>query len=201
MQNDIINIILNFFSDSFTLILTFWIVGAIIAVVIIRRSRGPKGEKQAPPVKIPKDEKQVPQVKKPKIKVKGPLMKQMGKMMSDADKGKELTVPPVRSRDEIITEMFELKMNAIGLKASDTSGYVPVSHTPLARFLKERGVPEDTVSAIIAGILEEDSEADVRAIIEATSESPEVRLVGDELEKAKQLAVEEWAHVKKDRES
>ncbi|TFG34422.1 hypothetical protein EU527_03695 [Candidatus Thorarchaeota archaeon] len=185
MQNEIIDTIFNFLSDPLNLILALWIVGIIIAIAIFRRPKSSKGKK-------PEKE-----VKKPKIKVKGPLMKQIGKMMSDVDKGKELTVPSVRSRDEIITEMFESQMNAVGLKASTASGYVPVSYTPLARFLKERGVPEDTVGAIIAGILEEESEADVRAIIEATAESPEVNLVGAELDKAKQLAVDEWAHVKK----
>ncbi|TFG29579.1 hypothetical protein EU527_15665 [Candidatus Thorarchaeota archaeon] len=189
MQNEIIDTFLNLFSDPLILILTLWIVGVIVGIAVFRR---PKGSKEEKPEK---------KAKKPKIKVKGPLMKQMDKMMNEAEKGKELTVPPVRSRDEIITDMFESKMNSIGLQASTASGYIPMSYTPLARFLKERGVPEDTVNAIITGILEEENETDVRAIIEATAESPEVNLVGEELEKAKQLAVDEWSHIKKPQES
>lgn len=186
--------ILDLFSNPLILIITIWIIGVIIAIVLYRRSKGEKPEKGETPEKGGKLAKEP---KKSKIKVKGPLMKQMGKMVSEIDKGKELTVPPIRSREEITTQMFESKMNAIGLEASKSSGYVPVSYTPLARFLKERGVPEDTVSAIIAGILEEEGEAEVRAIIDAAAESPEVNLVGNELEKAKQLAVDEWANVKK----
>ena len=144
----------------------------------------------------PKDPKKDKPKKKKKIKVKGHLIKQMQKMEGEAGKNKKLSVPPVRSRHEVITEMFESKTRAIGLEASTASGYVPVSYTPLARFLKERNVPEDTVSAIIDGIMEEKNEADVMAIIEASADSPEVDLIGDELEKAKALAAEEWRNVK-----
>jgi len=42
----------------------------------------------------------------------------------------------------------------------------------------------------------EESEADVRTIIEVAADSPEVNLTSDELEKAKELAVEEWRNVK-----
>ncbi|MFW9844058.1 MAG: hypothetical protein ACFFEV_05760 [Candidatus Thorarchaeota archaeon] len=147
-----------------------------------KKSKGPKEPKKNEPKK------------KKRGKVKGHLIKPMQKMESEAEKGKKLSVPPVRSRQEIITEMFESRLNAIGLEASASSGYVPVSKTRLARFLKEKNVPEDTVSAIIAGIMEEESEGGVRGIIEAAS--PELDLVGGELENAKDIAVEEWKNVK-----
>lgn len=181
---EILDFVLDLFQDPLILIATLWIIGIVIAVVLRRR---PKGTKD--PTK-PKE------LKTPKIKVKGHLMKQMQKMTSEAEKDKELTVPPVRSRQEIITQMFEAKTRAIGLEASTASGYVPMSHTPLARFLKERNVPEDIISAIIAGLMEEENEDDVKAIIEAAADSPEVNLIGDELRKAKELAVEEWRNVK-----
>ena len=148
-------------------------IGILIAVAIFRK---PKDSK---PKAKPK------QQKKGKVKVKGHLMKPMKKMAGEAEKGKKLSVPPVRTRQEIITEMFESKTEAIGLTASTSSGYIPVSYTPLARFLKERNVAEDMVSAIIAGLMEEDNEKDVMAIIEAAADSPEINLFGDELEKAK----------------
>ncbi|MGY5872382.1 MAG: hypothetical protein RTV72_09065 [Candidatus Thorarchaeota archaeon] len=183
-ETGIIDQILVLFQDPLILIATLWVVGIIIAVAIFRRPKGPK------------DPTQPKKPKKTKVKVKGHLVKQMQKMSSEAEKGKDLTVPPVRSRQEIITQMFESKTGAIGLTASTASGYVPVSYTPLARFLKERNVPEDTVSAIIAGIMEEENEEDVMAIIEAAADSPGVGLIGVELDKAKELAVEEWRNVK-----
>ncbi len=174
-------------SDPVTLIAIFWIVGIVIAVVLLKRSKGSKKPKDLPKPKKPK---------RSKIKVKGHLMKQIQKMEGQAEKNKKLTVPPVHSRQEIITQIFESKTNAIGLEASAAGGYVPVSYTPLARFLKDHNVAEDTVSAIIVGIMEEESEEDVRTILEVAADSPEIDLTGDELEKAKELAVEEWRNVK-----
>jgi hypothetical protein len=183
--SEIVDQIFEFFMDPLILISTIWVIGILIAVAIFRKSKGPKK-----PTK-PKEQK------KGKVKAKGYLIKPMKKMASEAEKGKQLSVPPVRTRQEIITEMFESKISDIGLKASTSSGYVPVSHTPLARFLKERNVAEDMVSAIIAGIMEEESEDAVMAIIVASADSPEIGLTGDELEKAKTLAVQEWRNVKK----
>lgn len=187
-ETNILDTILGLFQDPLILIAVLWIIGIVIAVVVMRRPKGPK---------TPKDPTKPEKPKKSKIKAKGHLMKPIQKMVSAAERDKKLTVPPVRSRQEIITQMFESKTNEIGLVASTSSGYVPVSYTPLARFLKERNVPEDTVSAIIAGIMEEENEEAVEAIIEATAESPEVDLIGDELDKAKELAVEEWRNVRK----
>jgi hypothetical protein len=154
-------------------------------VAIFRKSKGPKSPDKRKPAKT----------KKSKVKVKGHLMKPMKKMSGEAEKGKTLSVPPVRSRQQIVTEMFESKLGTLGLEASTSSGHVPISHTPLARFLKDRNVEVGIVSAIIDGIMEENSESNVRGIIEASS--PELGLVGDELDKAKDLAVEEWRNVKK----
>ena len=142
----------------------------------------------------PKDPKKIKPKKQKKSKVKGHLIKQMQKMESAAGKDKKLNVPPVRSRQEIVTEMFESKLDAIGLEASSSSGYVPVSKTPLATFFKERKVPEGTVSAIIAGIMEEETEEGVRELIEAAS--TELGLTRNEIENAKDLAVEEWRNVR-----
>ncbi len=188
---EILDFVLGLFQDPLILIAVLWIIGIVIAVVVMRRPKKSKDPKKAADPAEPK------KPKKSKIKAKGHLMKPIQKMVGQAERDKELTAPPVRSRQEIITQMFESKTNEIGLEASTSSGYVPVSYTPLARFLKERNVPEETVSAIIAGIMEEENEESVKAIIEATAESPEVDLIGDELDKAKELAVEEWRNVRK----
>ena len=137
----------------------------------------------------------------PKSSSSVPVVKQMRRMTTQLDKGKDLTDPSVSSRDDIITRKFNLQMKALGLEPATDSGYIPVSHTPLARFLKDRGVQEDTVSAILAGLMEEKSETDVREIISAAAESPGVDLTGEELEKAQDLAVNEWTNVRRARET
>lgn len=171
-------------TEPLFLIVIVWILAAVAAAIWVRRPRAKTAE-------VPK----VAKVSKV-AKVKGPLMKQIGKMMGETEKGKKLTVPPVRSRQEIITQMFESKMDAIGLEPSKDGGYIPVSSTPLARFLKERGVPDDTINAILAGLMEEEQETEVRAIIDAAADSPEINLVGSELDRAKDLAVEEWKNLR-----
>jgi hypothetical protein len=160
--------IIELLTDPLVLIVIAWIIAIGVALVWVRRPR----------TKI--------------AKVKGPLMKQIGKMIGETEKSTQLSVPTVRSRQDIVTQMFESKMHAIDLEPSTDSGYVPVSHTPLARFLKERGVSDDTIGAILAGLMEEEHEAEVRSIIEAAADSPDVNLIGNELDKAKELAVEEW---------
>jgi hypothetical protein len=163
--------IIDLLTHPLVVIVFIWIIAGVIGAMYLRRSR----------TKI--------------AKVKGPLMKQIGKMIGETEKAKGLSVPAVRSRQEIITQMFESQMHAIDLEPSTDSGYIPVSHTPLARFLKQRGVPDDTIGAILAGLMEEEHEAEVRAIIEAAADSPDINLVGDELDKAKDLAVEEWKYL------
>ena len=126
-----------------------------------------------------------------------PVVKQMRRMLADVDKEKELIEPAVQSRQDIITKRFESQMNAIGLEPSTDSGYVPVSYTPLARYLIERGVSDDTVGAILDGLMEEASEESAREIIDAAADTPDVDLTGEELEKAKQLAVDEWNNIRR----
>ncbi|MHA1963100.1 MAG: hypothetical protein ACXACG_04005 [Candidatus Thorarchaeota archaeon] len=130
-----------------------------------------------------------------------PVLKQMRRMVSEVDKEKEMAEPVVQSRQDIITKKFNSQMVAMGLEPATDSGYVPVSHTPLARFLKDRGVHEDTVSAILAGLMEEEGEAEVRAIIDAAADTPGVDLTGEELAKAQDLAVIEWTNVRRSREA
>ncbi|MFW9927186.1 MAG: hypothetical protein ACFFDM_10520, partial [Candidatus Thorarchaeota archaeon] len=118
-----------------------------------------------------------------------PVVKQMRRMILDVEKEREITTTNVKSRQELITSMFDFQMNAIGLEPVTDSGYIPVSQTPLARYLKERGVQNDTIDAILTGLMEEENEEHVRAIVDATADTPGVDLTGEELEKAKQLAL------------
>ena len=53
------------------------------------------------------------------------------------------------------------------------------------------------VAAIITGLKEEESEEDVMNIIDAAAGTPDVSLQGPDLEKAKNLAVDEWRREKR----
>ena len=149
----------------------------IVVVVVVRRVAGSKSQSGVP------------------------IVKQMRRMVSEVDKEKDMKDPVVKGRQDIITEKFNSQMQSIGLDPGTDGGYVPVSHTPLARFLKDRGVHEDIVSAILDGLMEEENEIDVRAIIDAAAETPDVDLTGEELLKAQDLAVTEWTKARRSREA
>ena len=149
---------------------------AIVVVVVVRRISGSKSQSGVP------------------------IVKQMRRMISEVDKEKDMKEPVVKTRQDIITEKFNSQMQSIGLDPATDGGYVPVSHTPLARFLKDRGVHEDTVSAILDGLMEEESEIEVRAIIDAAADTPGVDLTGAELVEAQDLAVTEWTNSRRARE-
>jgi hypothetical protein len=131
--------------------------------------------------------------KKPK---KSEIGKQIKKMLSATEKGKLPDAPDTRSRQELITEMFEEKLEELDMKPSSDSGYIPVSLTPLAQKLLQCGVSDEIVSAILAGLQEVESELSVKDIIDAAAESPEVHLTGKDLEEAKELAVDEWKRLR-----
>jgi len=133
---------------------------------------------------------------KPSGPSKAPLMKHVYRMMTALDKGKPIVVPPTRSRQEVITQLFESKMRAVGLEPSLDSGYVPVTFTPFAQFLREHGVLEDMTNAILSGVKEAGSESEVEEIVQAAAESVQVGLKGPDLTKAKELATLEWKRMR-----
>jgi len=167
---DILNIILTFLMDPIIQLLLLIVIVLVIAGVAASRRRGPK-ETQ--------------------------IVKTMGKILSDVEKGKPFSVVGDTTRQTLITKRFNEKMAKLGMEPSTESGYIPVSFTPLARYLSERGVPDDIVSAILAGLKEEESEEEVREIIEAAATTSSVDLTPAEIEKAQDLAVEEWTRVKR----
>ena len=83
---------------------------------------------------------------------------------------KELPTSHVRTRQEIITDIFESKMKIIGLKPYKGDGYIALSNTPLARYLRKSGVSADFVEGII-NELQNESEENRMEIIEAALES------------------------------
>jgi len=131
--------------------------------------------------------------KKPK---KSQIGKQLKKMFSSTEKGRVPDAPVVRSRQEIITEIFTEKMEALDLTPSTDSGFIPISYTPLAQMLSEHGISNDIISAILTGLQEEDDEQSIREIIDAAADTRDVSLSGESLELAKDLAVEEWKRMR-----
>lgn len=113
------------------------------------------------------------------------------------EKDKKFSVSETRTRQDIITVLFEGKTEAIGITPSTDSGYIPTSQTPLARYLRRFGVVDDIIDAILAGLAEEESEPAVREIIEAAADTPEIELEGDHLRQAQDLAVEEWTKLRR----
>jgi hypothetical protein len=124
-------------------------------------------------------------------------MKQVQKVKSAVDRGRTPPEVTTRSRQTIVTSVFEDKMESVGLEPSADSGYIPVSQTPLASFLGEHGVNEDTVGAILAELKQIESESEIAEIVDAIAETPGVVLEGADAETAKQLAIEEWTRGQK----
>ncbi|MHA1772398.1 MAG: hypothetical protein ACTSYL_12020 [Candidatus Thorarchaeota archaeon] len=129
-----------------------------------------------------------------------PAIKQVKKMQKAIEKGKRLPDLEVASRQDIVTRLFVNRMMEAGLEPSADSGYVPVSYTPLARFLRDCGLSDVIAEAILSGILEETTEEGVRTIIAASADTPDISLTQDELKHAQDLAVEEWRRKKKSME-
>jgi len=121
-----------------------------------------------------------------------PIIKRMSKMMSRIEKGKPIKDAPVKSRQDIITESFEGKMYAVGLQPSSSSGHIPTSRTPLAKYLLDHGVAESTTDAIINELGELESKEAVKEIMDAAAEGEDASFSSVELDMAKQLALEEW---------
>ena len=126
-----------------------------------------------------------------------PAVKQVKSLLKAVQKNKKLPNIEVASRQEIVSRIFEERMHAVGLEPVDSTGHIPISSTPLARYLRGCGLNEDIVDAIISGILEEESEESVREIISAAAETPDITLTDRELSHAQELAVEEWRRKQK----
>ena len=169
-----IDVILNQLTElimdpMFQLLVLFFIIIAVV-IFAIRRRGGPS---------------------------RSPAVGKIQRMLGDVEKERAVKAPEVKSRETIVTEMFESEMKSVGLQPSTESGYIPISYTPLARFLAERGIANDIASAISAGLKEEKTEEDVRNIIDAAAATPDIDLTPEEIEKAQDLAVEEWNRVRK----
>ncbi len=121
-----------------------------------------------------------------------PALKQVKRLLKAFDKRKSPPELEVRSRQEIISDLFESKVRAVGLEPASASDHIPLFRTPLARYLLEHGIPEDIVEAVMSGIHAEDSEEGVRRLILAASDTPSVKLLDAEVETAQEMAVKEW---------
>lgn len=80
---------------------------------------------------------------------------------------KELVKHPVRTRQDIITEMFESKMHMIGLAPSKDIGYISDPDTTLVRLLRQIGVQEEIIDVIIVELENEPEETKMEIILAA----------------------------------
>ncbi|TFG05165.1 hypothetical protein EU538_11585 [Candidatus Thorarchaeota archaeon] len=128
-------------------------------------------------------------------KGKGPVMKQIRKMISAIEKHKDFDEIEVKSRQELITEQFLGKLQKLDLTLSEASGYVPASYVPFALLLKKLDVPENITEALLQGIEEAESEESVRGMIGAALEAADIDLEDEELHEAEDLGLEEWRKV------
>ncbi len=121
-----------------------------------------------------------------------PAIKQVKKLLKSVQKDKRLPELKVASRQEIITKLFMDRMAAADIRPSSDFGHMPVSYTPLARFLRERGLKDDIIEAIQAGIMEESTEDNVRALVVDTVDALDISLSSEEIQQIQELAIEEW---------
>ncbi len=127
---------------------------------------------------------------------KSSIMKKIEKLRSRIQKGKKIDSVDVRSRQEIIVSLFERKLKELGLEPSHDSDYMPTARTPLATFLLKHRVDEDTVNTIISELKDISTKAEVESIIEAVAEIPGIHLRSDDIQMAKQLALDEWIRMR-----
>jgi hypothetical protein len=168
--DEIIQNITMLFQPPAIYIVAILIVLIVLGVAIRRRPKGPAGP---------------------------PIITYMSKMVSRIEKGKPIKDVPVKSRQDIITESFEEKMHAVGLQPSTSSGHIPTSRTPLAKYLLDHGVAESTTDAIINELNELESKEAVKEIMDAAAEGEGVNFTSVELDMAKQLALEEWMRARR----
>ncbi|TFF94314.1 hypothetical protein EU546_05050 [Candidatus Thorarchaeota archaeon] len=128
-------------------------------------------------------------------KGKGPVMKQMKKMISTIEKEKDFDEVNVKSRQEIITEEFLGKLQKLNLTLSEAAGYVPASYVPIALFLRDLNLPEQITEALLQGIEEAENEESVREMIDAAVEAADMDMSDDELAEAQELGLDEWRKV------
>lgn len=112
-------------------------------------------------------------------------------MHSAIKKGNPPDIPVTRSRQDIITELFESKMNKIGLEPASEAGFIPVSTGDFADYMIEHGVDSETMRAILDD-LPTLKRQEVFDVVEAAAEMQDADFTTREVEKAKQLALNEW---------
>jgi hypothetical protein len=112
-------------------------------------------------------------------------------MHSAIKKGNQPDIPVTRSRQDITSELFESKMNKIGLEPASEAGFIPVSTGDFADYMIEHGVDPDTMRAILDDLptLKREEMFDV---VEAATEMRDVDFTNREVEEAKKLALNEW---------
>lgn len=111
------------------------------------------------------------------------LRKILDDILTEIESGKLPEMPQLRSRLDIISTIFEMKLSQVGIEPSLTVSDIPSpSQTPLAKYLRRLNVHDDIIDAILSAVSEEGDEEAIHEIIEAVADTPEIYMHGDELE-------------------
>ncbi|TXT57354.1 MAG: hypothetical protein BAJATHORv1_10054 [Candidatus Thorarchaeota archaeon] len=161
--------IINLLLDPIVLVL---LIVVIVIIAIAASRRGPKAPSGPPEVKI------------------------MLKMKSTVEKGRDVESPPVKSREEIISDMYESKLEEIGIKPPKEGGHIPlVASSDLSQKLVEYqeqmgAISDDDIEATVEGIHSAEGAREVTDIIDMVADV--IGLDEDDKKELQQLAHQEW---------
>ncbi|NWF96481.1 MAG: hypothetical protein HXY34_10115 [Candidatus Thorarchaeota archaeon] len=125
------------------------------------------------------------------------LLRELDRLASAAKKGKPLDLPHVRTRREVIADIFRASMESAGLKVAEGTGSaMPTSYAPFAVFLRELHVDESMIEAMLSGISEAESESEVEDLVDAAADTADFGAIASRLEEAKRIAKEEWVRTR-----
>ncbi len=126
------------------------------------------------------------------------VFKELERLQNSLKRGKPLERTQVPSRTEMIRAIFADKMHVVGLELGEYSHDVSVTvpYTKFTTFLKDVGVSDDMIDALLTGIGEAENEDDVCLLVEAAAETPELPIKGEQIKIVEKLAIDEWRRVR-----
>ncbi len=126
------------------------------------------------------------------------VFKEIERLQAALKKERVPEIPQVPSRTELIQSIFAEKMQAAGLTFEPSEGdSVAVPYTRFTLFLRDIGMSDEMIDALLTGIGEAENEAEVRLLISAAADTLEISLKSEHIQTAEQLAVEEWRRIRR----
>ncbi|MBD3406468.1 MAG: hypothetical protein GF411_10180 [Candidatus Lokiarchaeota archaeon] len=132
----------------------------------------------------------------PKVPLGPPILKILVKMKSAVEKGSKVDVPIAKTRQQLITETFEPKLQEAGIELPKKGGYIPLVASSdlsqkLVEYKEQTGkFDDDEIEATIEGIHAAETEKEVDDIAETVSDH--LGLSDSQKQELGHLAREEW---------